>query len=567
MINDKNRKWWTLATVCFALFMILLDGNVVNLAIPKIMQGFGASISQVEWINNAYLLVFAIFLITLGRLGDAFGRRLMFLSGLVVFTIGSVLCGSAHSVNQLVLFRVVQGVGAASMMPATLSLISANFKKEERGLAMGIWGAVSGLAIVLGPIIGGYLTDSGLGGHINDLLNMTEFWRYVFYINIPIGIIAFIFGLIVIKESKDSEKKHSFDILGIILSAIAIFLLTFGLIEGSKYGWFFSKTDFNLLGLKIAIGNIGAIPIFFTISLISLVLFVWHESRVKKDPLMDLKMFRSRNFSVGNNSGAILNFAMMGSFFLLPLFLQSILGYSAIKTGQVLLPMALTIMVMAPAAGKLSDKLGAKYIVFSGMIFMAIGGFLLAHFRLDTVTSDLIFPFIVMGLGMGVALSPLTTITLYDVPDEEIGGASGVFSTTRQIGSVMGIALLGALLQTTMTSKIENNINNLNSLSNIEKGKVVEVIKSDSFSFSDAKSQQKLAQELSQTMVGEAMSQQGAQFNQALLVEKMKTIGQDVATAGKQGFVDSINTTFNAAAIIALFGALCSLLFKNNRKA
>lgn len=588
MINQNNRKWWTLGTVCFALFMILLDGNVVNLAIPKIMQGFGATLPQVEWINNAYLLSFAILLITLGRLGDTFGRKRMFLGGLVLFTLGSVLCGAATSVDWLVVFRVVQAIGGAAMMPATLSLISANFAKKERGTAMGIWGAVSGLAIVLGPIIGGYLTDSGLGTYLNNLLHMNEFWRYVFYINIPVGIIALVFGLLVINESKDHEKRHSFDILGIVLSASSLFLLTFGLIEGSKFGWFRAKENFLLGGFKLAIGDIGAIPIIFALSAILMVWFVWHESRVKHDPLMDLKLFRSRNFSVGNISGSVLNFAMMGSFFLLPLFLQSILGYSAIKTGQVLVPLAITIMFSAPVAGKISDKYGAKYIVMAGMILMSLGGFYLAHFRLDTTTKELILPFIVMGLGMGLSLSPLTNITLYDAPEDEVGGASGVFSTTRQIGSVMGIAILGAVLQTTMLAKTDAHINNLSSLSPSSKQLVTETINDSDFSFSDAKSQELLSNKLREQMISEAktsasaaaaavtpqqladpafaaaFTKKQAQIQQSM-IEQMKQAGQDVATAGKQGFVDSVNYTFNIAAIIALFGAITTLLFSNNR--
>lgn len=590
MINNNNRKWWTLGTVCFVLFMILLDGNVVNLAIPKIMGDFAATISQVEWVNNAYLLSFAILLITLGRLGDTFGRKLMFLSGLAVFTISSALCGGSDSVGQLVFFRIIQGIGAASMMPATLSLITTNFKKEERGTAMGIWGAVSGLAIVLGPIIGGYLTDTGLGGYLNDLLNITQYWRYVFYINIPIGIIAFLFGMTVIPESRDKEKKHNSDILGIFLSASSLFLLTYAFIEGSAFGWLFAKKDFLLFGSKIAIGSIGAIPIFFVLSIILMILFIWHESRVKKDPLMDLSLFKSRNFSVGSFAGAVLNFAMMGSFFLLPLFLQSILGYSAIKTGQVLLPLALAIMVFAPIAGKLSDKIGSKFIVMSGMIVMAIGGFLLANFSLDTTSQDLIIPFVVMGIGMGLAMSPLTNITLYDAPDDEAGGASGVFSTTRQIGSVMGIAILGALLQTAMISNIEMNISNISSLTSGVKTAVTKVVDGKDFSMSDKKSQEELAKTLSDAMVLEAREEQAEKMSaipnvmkldpayqvqlktkqveeQNILIEKIKSAGLEITRAGKQGFVDSINYTFSIAAIIALFGALVTMLFKNNKKA
>jgi EmrB/QacA subfamily drug resistance transporter len=590
LITDKNRKWWILATVCFGLFMISLDGTVVNLAIPKIMLTFGANMSQVEWINNAYLLAFAMLLITLGRLGDSFGRRLMFMLGLVVFTIGSVFCGGAGSVNQLIFCRVIQGIGAASMMPATLSLISANFEKKERGLAMGIWGAVSGISVVLGPILGGYLTEYGLGSYLNHLLGVTDFWRYVFYINVPVGIIAFIIGLLVIKESKDHERKHNFDIIGFILSTVSIFLLTYGIIEGTKYGWFFEKNKLILLGHRIALGSIGATPIILTLSIILLAIFILHELRVKKDPLMDLKMFKSHNFSVGNLSGAVLNFAMTGALFLLPLFIENILGFSSIRTGEMLIPLAIALMVASITAGKLSDKLGAKYIITIGMLVIMIALFYLGHFTLDTTPNNLILPFIVLGLGIGLAVSPLTNMTLYDVPENEVGDGSGVFSTTKQIGQVMGIAILGAVLQTVMITKIQDNVTSLNSLTVPEKDAVIQVTKGNNFSLTDESSQKLLSDKLSGIMINEAKASQTKDmlensipqsmlqnpiYQETLkqketevetkLVNHIKSVGQDVSTAGKQGFVDSINETFRIAAIIALGGAACTLLFKNRR--
>lgn len=310
-IEKKNgtRKWWTLGIVCFAIFMVLLDGNVVNLAIPKIISSFNASFAQVEWINNAYLLTFAISLITLGRLGDEFGRKKMFILGLFLFTIGSFLCGFAPNSAWLIGFRVVQGFGGATMMPATLSLIASNFEKKQRGVAMGLWGAVAGLAIVLGPILGGYLTDIGLGSTINNLLNIKDYWRYVFFTNIPVGITAIILAFIFIRESKDSEKTHSIDAAGIVISAVSIFCLTYALIEGTKLGWFFVNNDFILFGKTISLGKVSIIPILFAVAIIAAVIFVIYEKRRKKDPLVDMLLFKNFNFSIGNVSGAILNFA------------------------------------------------------------------------------------------------------------------------------------------------------------------------------------------------------------------------------------------------------------------
>lgn len=598
LINDSNRKWWTLATVCFALLMIVLDGNVVNLAIPKILKDFNANLSQVEWINNAYLLTFAILLITFGRLGDELGRKKMFIAGLVTFIVGSMLCGLAPNVNYLIGCRVIQGLGGAAMMPATLSLIAANFSKKERGTAMGLWGAVSGLAIVLGPIVGGYLTDKGLGVSINDWLNISQYWRYVFYINLPIGIAALLATIFIVKESKDNETKHKYDILGILLSSASIFTLTFAFIEGAKYGWWNVIEVFSLFGKQISFGSLSVIPVLFLISAIFLVLFIIHEKKSTKDPLVDLKLFASKNFSVGSASATILSFAMMGAFFLLPLFLQAVMGFTPIQTGINLIPFAITMIIVSPLAGKLADKFGGKYLIVSGMVIMALGIWLLAHFQVDTQIKDLMLPFIVTGIGMGLAMSPLTNITLLDINENEIGGASGVLSTARQIGSVMGIAILGAFLQTAINSNLEINIKNISSLSDNAKTIVLDEVKTAGFGSDQEKLQENLKTKLTDVYKEEmtknlpampnideikqqiaqlppmaqqqAMTQLEATMKEAAsqmeakkqeMIEKMKNTGNEIAAASKQSIVDAINKTFRVAAFISLFGAGISLLF------
>ncbi|MEI7792045.1 MAG: MFS transporter [Candidatus Berkelbacteria bacterium] len=578
---SKNRKWWTLGTVCFALLMIVLDGNVVNLAVPSIMKTFNASIGQIEWVNNAYLLTFAILLITLGRLGDEVGRKKMFLVGLFSFIIGSFLCAAAPSINYLIAFRVIQGIGGAAMMPATLSLIAANFEKKERGAAMGIWGAVSGLGIVLGPILGGYLTEKGLGVNINNLLHITDFWRYVFYINIPVGILAIVSSFMFISESKDSEKKHKYDFVGIFLSSIAIFLLTFGFIEGAKFGWWKVNEQFILFGQSIGAGSISVIPFLFLLSILFIIVFVLFEKTRKVDPLVDMNLFKARNFSIGSFAAAVLSFSMMGSFFLLPLFLQSIMGFTAIKTGQVLLPFAITIMIMAPIAGRLADKFGGKYLISAGMAIMAIGGFYIGHFRLDTQINELILPFIIMGLGMGMSMSPLTNITLLETPEDEIGGASGVISTARQIGSVMGIAILAAFLQTVIVSNIRTDLTKIDGLSSSIQTDIVNQVKNgNNYNAKDGLSAL-LMQSMQQDLKNKAIEIQKAndpktlsspsvqsETNAKMLkyrdetIQKYKSIGMQIGQASKQSYVDGINKTFFLASLIALFGALVALLFK-----
>ncbi|HEY3374710.1 MAG TPA: MFS transporter [Candidatus Aquicultor sp.] len=587
LITDSNRKWWALGTVSFALFMIVLDGNVVNLAIPKIIKDFNATLPQVEWVSNAYLLAFAIFLITFGRLGDMIGRKKMFGLGIITFTIGSMLCGIAADVTQLTIFRIIQGLGAASMMPATLSLISANFARKERGMAMGIWGSISGLAIVAGPILGGFMTDRGLGATINGLFGISQYWRYVFFINIPFGMLALLATFVAIKESRDAERTHRIDFGGIILSAISVFLLTFAFIEGQKYGWWHTNQIPKLLGMKLHFGSVSIIPALFALSVISAITFVLYERTVKVDPMMDVKLFKNWNFSAGNFSTAVVNFATMGAFFLLPLFLQSVLGYSALKTGMMLLPFAATVIFAAPLSGKLTDMIGGKWVVVSGMAVMAIGLYYIGRFALSTSFTDLIGPSIVLGLGMGMTNGPLSTITLLDIPPDEFGGASGITGTMRQIGAVMGIAILGAFLQSTMSANIEANINKIDGLPRAAKTEIVTMAKANDTQLGSDTSKEQQFRKLMQdqmknikppampanaanlppqkrVMIQQQMKAKQAEIQKAMAA-KFKKLGHDIETASKQGFTDSINATLQYAALIALFATGTSLLFRNKR--
>ncbi len=596
LITDTNRKWWTLVIVSFALFMIVLDSSVVNLAIPKIMKDFGATITQIEWISNAYLLTFAIFLITFGRLGDMIGRKRMFAFGIVAFVAGSILSGLAGNATQLIVFRIIQGLGGASMMPATLSLISANFEKKERGTAMGIWGAVSGLGIVAGPIIGGFITDRGLGHAINQFLGISEYWRYVFYINLPFGLLALLLTIVAIRESRDAGRKHNIDFAGILLSMISVFLLTFAFIEGHKYGWWQANTIPEAFGYKLHFGSISIIPVLFALSTISGLVFVLYERATKKEPMMDVNLFSNRNFSAGNFSVAVLSFALMGASFLLPLFLQSVLGYSAFKSGLVMLPLAGAIMFVAPIGGKLTDKLGGKWVIITGLLVMSLGIYLIGHFTLKTAFSNLVLPTILLGTGMGLANGPLSTVTLLDIPPAEFGGASGVTGTVRQVGAVMGIAILGALLQSNMSTSIATNIDGVKGLPQPVKTQIVGMTKDNGAGMlSNSKSKDKIKLTMQDAMKKEMITkmksvkppvipanlspeakaqiqmQIQAKMKRQIEAQKLamakesKTMGDGISTAVKQSFTDSINNTMRYASLIALFSALTALLLKNTK--
>lgn len=430
--NPYPHKWWVLAAVCLALFMALLDGTIVNIAIPSIAKGLGASFGDVEWVLNAYTLVFASLLVTFGRLGDMFGRKRFFIVGLALFGLGSLLCGLSGTIGLLIAARILQAAGGAFMMPATLSLTAVNFPPEQRGMAMGIWGAVSGIATAVGPSLGGWITDSAS-------------WHYIFFINVPIVVLAIPFALWAIPESRD-EREHSIDFAGAGLSIVTLASLSYGLIEGPSKGW----TSTEVLG-------------YFALAAIGLIAFLLWERRAA-EPIMDLSLFRDPAFSAGNASGAILMFGMMGMFFMLPIFMQLNLGYDAIKTGFALTPLSAAILVSAPVSGRLSDKIGSRWLVFAGMLTAAAAVFWLSFLPYNAGWQFLMGPLLVAGLGMGLVMAPMTSAVMAVAPKGEEGAASGVLSTMRQLGGLFGIAVLGAVFQTALVANMVTGVQGVTAL-------------------------------------------------------------------------------------------------------
>lgn len=419
-------RWKVLIATCLALFMVLLDSTIVNVSIPAIANGLGATFAQAEWVLNAYTLVFAAMLVTFGRLGDMFGRKRFFVAGLALFGVGSLLCGLASSVGFLISARVIQALGAAFMMPATLSLTAVNFPPEQRGLAMGIWGAVSGVGSAVGPTLGGVLTDAFS-------------WHYIFFINLPVVLVAIALSLKVIPESRD-ENPHTVDWLGALLSAGLLASLCYALIEGQSLGW----TDSTTLT-------------YFGAAAVLLVLFLFQERRAT-EPIMDLRLFRNVGFSAGNVTGAVLMFGMMGMFFLLPVYMQAQLGYTATQTGLAMLPMSAAILVAAPLAGRLSDRIGSRWLVFTGMLSTAAAVFWLSFLPFGAGWTWLAAPLVLAGIGMGLVMPAMTSAVMSVAPKGEEGAASGVLSTMRQVGGVFGVALLGAVFASAMTASLVNAV-------------------------------------------------------------------------------------------------------------
>ena len=415
-ITEDNRKWWTLGAMCFALFMIMLDNTVVNVALPSIQRDLGASLSSLEWTVSGYTLSFAVLLATGGRLGDIFGRRLMFVGGVIVFTISSATAGLAQDTLSLVISRVAQGAGAAFMMPGTLSIITDAFPARERGKAIGTWAGVSALALAIGPVVGGFLVE-----HVS--------WRAIFYINLPVGIGAVFAALFAVRESRDESVGRDVDVAGVAALTVTLTALVLALIEGTSWGW----------------GSAGIIALLAT-TVTGAVSFVTIERRVAA-PIVQFSLFASRNFIGAVTVAFIVSFAMLGMFFFLALYMQNILGYSPLAAGLRFLPTTLVIMVIAPLSGRLADRIGPRWPITVGMALVTGALFEFTRIGPATTYSDLLPAFIAMGSGIALTMSPMSTAAMNAVPEAKAGIASGVLSTFRMVGGSFGIAATGALFQ------------------------------------------------------------------------------------------------------------------------
>jgi EmrB/QacA subfamily drug resistance transporter len=415
ILAPENRKWLTLGCVAFALFMVMLDNTVVNVALPSIQRDLGIGLSELQWTVNAYALTFAVLMLTGGKLADFLGRRRVFIAGLAVFTASSLACGLATSGEMLIAARTVQGIGAALMMPATLSIISATFPVQERGLAIGIWAGVSAMALAIGPLVGGLLTE-----HIH--------WGWIFFINVPIGVLAILAARLLIRESRDTSADQRLDLPGLLTSGVALFALTFALIEANNHGW----TSPTIVSL-------------FAVAGIGLVAFVLLELR-QRVPMVDLSLFRSGTFAGANIVVLLVFLAMFGVFFFVSLYVQGILGYSPVQAGAIFLPMTVLIMFVAPVAGKLSDRLGSRWLIVAGMGFLAAHLLLLSNLDVDSTFWDLLPALILGGFGMGLTMTPATVAAIGSVPVAKAGIGSGILNTFRQVGGALGIAVMGAIV-------------------------------------------------------------------------------------------------------------------------
>jgi EmrB/QacA subfamily drug resistance transporter len=415
-----DRKWWTLIAVCTATFMLLLDITVVNVALPDIQQSLHSSFSDIQWVVDAYSLTLAAFLLTAGVVGDMFGRREVFAVGLGVFSLASLTCGLSTTSLMLNFSRAAQGVGGAIMFATSLALIAAAFTGKERGTAFGIYGAVLGGAVAVGPLVGGAITTA-IG------------WRWIFFVNVPIGIVAIVMTLAKIQESKDPNHRRV-DWIGFVSFSAALFMLVFALIRGNDDGW--SST----LIVSLLVGALVLLTVFLVAE--------WRQA----DPMLDLTLFKRPAMTGVSLSAFTLSASIFAMFLYLTLYMQDDLGYGPLAAGARFLPLTVMAFIVAPIAGKLTVRIQTRYLLGSGLFLIALGCLLMTFTKADSTWTVLLPGFIVAGIGIGTVNPVLASSAISVVPPERSGMASGANSTFRQVGIATGIAGLGSVFQSQIQS-------------------------------------------------------------------------------------------------------------------
>jgi EmrB/QacA subfamily drug resistance transporter len=418
-----ERRWWILTVLCVSLLVIVLDNSILNVAIPTIVRDLGASEGQIQWIVDAYTLVFAGLLLTMGSLGDRFGRRGALQAGFVVFGIGSLVSALAGSANQLIATRAFMGIGGALIMPATLSIITNVFPREERGRAIGVWAGFAGVGGALGPLTGGFLVE-----HF--------YWGSVFLVNLPIVAFGLLAGFFLIPTSKDPSAPH-LDPVGAVLSIAGLCALLYGIIQAPIDGW--SATPI-----------VGA----FVAGAVLLGAFGWWELRTDH-PMLDMRFFKNPRFTAASSSITLVFFAMFGSIFLLTQYLQFTLGYAPFSTGIRLLPFALAMMISAPLSARVVERIGTKATVAIGLGCVTAGLLLITGLTASSAYLDIVWRLMLLSFGMGMVMAPATESVMGSLPLAKAGVGSAVNDTTRQVGGAMGVAILGSVMSSRYGPKVE----------------------------------------------------------------------------------------------------------------
>jgi EmrB/QacA subfamily drug resistance transporter len=443
------KRWIALVILSSALFIIVLDNTILNVAIPTIIREFHTRVSAMQWVIAGYSLIFASLLISFGRLGDIFGRRKLFFFGATFFAVGSLLASVSQNVQQLFVGEsLLEGIGAAAMLPATLSILSATFKGRERGLAFAVWGAVAGGAGALGPWVGGILTTN-------------YSWRWAFRINVVVAPVAIIAAIIYVRDSRD-ERASGIDPIGVALVTTGLAALVFGIIEAGRYGWWSPIGDRSLGPWTWPSHTVSIVPVSLLLGALFLAAFVVVEDRRAergKPVVFDFRDLVHRGFRYGLINTTVLAMGEFGAFFVLPLFLQAGLHLSAIQSGTWLLPAGIMAFVGGGVGGRLSHRFGPKYVITAGLTLEAAGiWWYVAAFSPHTTFLDLLPGLMLHGIGIGFATSQLTNVVLSDIPPAKAGSASGAAGMVRQVGTALGIALIGAIFVAQATSHVSSSL-------------------------------------------------------------------------------------------------------------
>jgi MFS transporter, DHA2 family, multidrug resistance protein len=492
-------RWWVLGNVMIGTFMSVLDATIVNVGLPKIMTSFGVGLDRIEWVLTAYMLAMAVMLPTTAWLADRFGYKRMYFLGLSLFTLGSFLCGMSPNENILILSRIIQGLGAGTIMPIGMAIITREFPPNQRGIALGFWAIAAAASVSFGPLIGGYLVD-------------TFNWPLIFDVNVPVGIVGLLVTVLIQREyvSKDSRK---FDLVGFISIATFLPLVLYALAEGSAVtntaGW-----------------HAPYILACFAIAAIALAIFITNEL-VVEHPLIELRLLANRNFGISNVVIVLFGMGMFGSTFLMPMYLQNSLGFTAIQAGAVFLPVGILQGMLSPMAGLIADRLNPKIPIILGVCIMASSFYLNSYLSYLTERSFIMFSLYLRGIGMGLMFTPLSAVALLEIPREKMAQASGLTNTIRQLAGSFGVAVLATLLSTRV--KFHNQLYNESLVANSP------VLRS-----------------VTTKMVQQIMHTTGSNYGEAMKQGQM-LLASHIA---RQSYIQGINDDFLIAAALTLIGAI-----------
>ena len=526
MARLRSNPWAVLLVLCMGFFMILLDTTIVNIAIPSIIDSFQASLDQILWVLNAYILVYAVLLITAGRMGDLLGQRNLFAAGMAIFVVSSAFAGQAQDSNQLIAARVIQGIGGALLTPQTMAIITSIFPPERRGAAFGVWGGVAGIAAITGPTLGGFIVSNWS-------------WRWIFYVNLPIGILALAATFLIVPDIRPG-RQHKFDFVGVALTTLGLFGIVFGLIEGQHYDW------------GTVYGPI-TIPIIIAAGVLLQVIFGFWEL-TREEPLVPFSLFRDRNYLMMNWMSAVVAFGMLGLFLPITIYLQSVLGLSALNAGLTMIPMSISSMIIAPFSGRLVDRIGGKYILMVGLSLFALGmGLVILQAGPDSTWRTFIVPLLLAGIGQGCTFAPMTTIAMRDITPRMAGAASGVLNTTRQLGGVLGAAVVGAVLQNQLAVALRDRaVQDAAQLPTPLQQRFVE-------GFNNVVQ--------SGLQVGPGQSGVAQQLPQGIppqLADLLRQLGHDVFV---NGFIAAMKPALEVSIVVLVLGVISTLAVTNIRKA